>query len=296
MHSPCPQRPVSPQEFEAVSTRAWLRQRDRISYPSEPVSWGCFLRGLRNIFIGNVRTGAAVLAAAALVCGCANQSATQTEPNPDPLEAINRPIFKFNEGFDRFLLRPIATGYKKITPSPVRTGIANFYDNFSYPVVIFNDFLQAKFVQGFAGIGRFIVNSTVGVLGFLDPATDAGLPANREDFGQTMARWGIPSGPYFVVPFLGANTIRDGAGQIIDVFYLNPVWNIDNHNARAWIFSIGVVQARASLLVVSEQIDEAFDPYLFVREAYLQNREYLIYDGYPPEDDEYFEDFEDEDF
>ena len=259
------------------------------------MSWGCFLRGLQNIFICNVRTKAGVLAAAALLCGCANQSTTQTEPNPDPLEAINRPIYRFNDGFDRLLLRPIATGYKKIAPSPVRTGIANFYGNFSYPVVVLNDFLQGKFVQGFADIGRFVVNSTVGVLGFLDPATDAGLPVHREDFGQTMARWGIPSGPYFVVPIIGPSTIRDGSGTLVDLFG-EPVWNIDNHRARASIFSIGFIQARASLLAVSEQIDEAFDPYLFVREAYLQNRESLIYDGYPPEDDEYFEDFENEDF
>jgi len=228
--------------------------------------------------------------------GCANQGATQAEPNPDPLEAINRPIYKFNEGFDRFLLRPIATGYKNITPSPARTGIANFYANFSYPVVIFNDFLQAKFVQGFSDIGRFIVNSTVGVLGFFDPATAAGLRVHREDFGQTMARWGIPSGPYFVVPLIGPSTIRDGAGTLVDLFWLNPVLNIDNHRARAWIFGMGVIQLRASLLVASEQIDEAFDPYLFVREAYLQHRQYLIYDGNPPEDDEYFEDFEDQEF
>ena len=98
-----------------------------------------------------------------------------------------------------------------------------------------------------------------------------------------------------MVPIIGPSTIRDGSGTLVDLFG-EPVWNIDNHRARAWIYSIGFIQARASLLAVSEQIDEAFDPYLFVREAYLQNREYLIYDGYPPEDDEYFEDFENEDF
>ena len=163
-------------------------------------------------------------------------------------------------------------------------------------MVIFNSFLQAKFVQGFSDIGRFVVNSTVGVLGFLDPATDAGLPDSREDFGQTLARWGAPSGPYLVLPILGPSTIRDGTGTLVDFLYLNPVWNINNHRARAWTLGIWFVQARASLLVVSKQIDEAFDPYLFLREAYLQNREYLIYDGNPPEDDEYFDDFEDEDF
>ena len=254
------------------------------------------LRGLRHIFICQVRTGAAVLAAAILLCGCATQGATQAEPNTDPLEPINRPIYKFNEGFDRFLLRPLATGYKKITPSPVRTGVANFYDNFRYPVVIFNSFLQAKFVQGFSDVGRFVVNSTVGVLGFLDPATDAGLPDSRVDFGQTLARWGVPSGPYIVLPILGPSTIRDGTGTLVDFLWLNPVWNIDNHRVRAWTLAIWFIQQRASLLLVSEQIDEAFDPYLFVKEGYLQNREYLIYDGNPPQDEEYFEDFEDEEF
>ena len=259
------------------------------------MSWCRFFRGLPNIFICNVPAKAIVLATAVLLCGCANQNAVQLEPTLDPLEPINRPIFRFNDGLDRLLLRPIATGYKKIAPSPVRTGIANFYGNFSYPVVVFNDFLQGKFVQGFADIGRFVVNSTVGVLGFFDPATDVGLRVHREDFGQTMARWGIPSGPYLVVPIIGPSTIRDGSGILVDVLG-EPVWNIDNHRTRAWTFSIGFIQTRSALLAVSEQIDEAFDPYLFVREAYLQNRQYLIYDGYPPEDDEYFEDFENEDF
>lgn len=245
---------------------------------------------MRHTVVRNLPTCASVLAAAALCFGCASQGVTEEEPNPDPLEPINRPIYKFNDGFDRFLLRPLATGYKKITPSPVRTGIANFYDNFSYPVVIFNSFLQAKFVQGFSDVGRFVVNSTVGVLGFFDPATEAGLPAHREDFGQTLARWGAPSGPYIVLPIIGPRTVRDGTGTLVDFFWLNPVWNIDNHRARAWTLGIWFVQQRASLLAASELLDEAFDPYLFRREAYLQTREYLIYDGNPPEDDEYFED------
>ena len=135
------------------------------------MNWSRFFRVLPNIFICNVPAKAIVLATAALLYGCANQSAIQLEPNLDPLEPINRPIYRFNDGFDRLLLRPIATGYKKIAPSPVRTGIANFYGNFSYPVVVFNDFLQGKFVQGFADIGRFVTESIQTLSGVADTFT-----------------------------------------------------------------------------------------------------------------------------
>ena len=164
---------------------------------------------------------------------------------------------------------------------------------FYFWLLIFNSFLQAKFVQGFSDLGRFIINSTVGVFGFMDPATGAGLPVHREDFGQTLARWGVPSGPFLVIPIIGPSTLRDGTGTLVDFFWLNPVWDIKNHRIRAWTLAIWFVQARASLLVASDQIDEAFDPYLFLREAFLQQREYLIHDGNPPVDDEFFDDFED---
>ena len=238
------------------------------------MSCGRFFRGLPNIFVCNVPAKTIVLAAAALLCGCANQSAVQLEPNLDPLEPINRPIYRFNDGFDRLLLRPIATGYKKIAPSPVRTGIANFYGNFSYPVVVFNDFLQGKFVQGFADIGRFVVNSTVGVLGFFDPATDVGLRVHREDFGQTMARWGIPAGPYVVIPIIGPSNLRDAAGDVI-IAIVNPL------PLAAKAASGGVSYSNNQDDIKSLSAG-ALDPYVVERDSYEQNRRYEVNNGVVP--------------
>jgi phospholipid-binding lipoprotein MlaA len=236
----------------------------------------------------------ALLVLAVLTSGCASRGAAQVEPNPDPLEAINRPLYAFNDGLDRFLLRPLASGYKKVAPSPVRTSITNFFDNLRYPITIVNQFLQGKFKKGFSDAGRFLVNSTVGVAGLFDPATDAGLVFHDEDFGQTMAAWGIPSGPYIVIPLLGPSTFRDGAGILADT-QISPLIQMSNTSVRDKLIIMLFIQQRATLLGLDEPLAEAFDPYLFLREAYLQNREYRIHDGNPPEDDEFFDDF-DEDF
>jgi phospholipid-binding lipoprotein MlaA len=230
-----------------------------------------------------------------LCTACAGRGSTQK--NPDPLEPINRPIYKFNEGFDRWLLRPVAKGYDFITPGPIQTGLSNFFDNLTYPVTIVNSVLQGKFRQGFADTGRFLMNSTLGLGGFLDPATDAGLVEHREDFGQTFAKWGIPAGPYIVIPLLGPSNFRDGVGIIANL-QVNPLIQYDNSSVRDKLVLLWAIETRASLLAVDEQITEAFDPYLFIRDAYNQNREYLIHDGNPPEDESFddWEDFEDDEF
>jgi phospholipid-binding lipoprotein MlaA len=237
------------------------------------------------------------LAIVTLLCatGCASRGGTEQAPNPDPLEPINRQIYKLNDVLDRYALRPVAKGYNKVTPEPARIGISNFFDNITYPVTIINDFLQGKIAQGFSDTGRFLVNSTIGLLGFVDVATDAGLPRHDEDFGQTFAKWGAPAGPYIVVPFFGPRTVRSGIGDLANV-QVNPLIQYNNTSIRDKLLILWTIETRASLVGPDELVREAFDPYLFVRDAYLQNREYLINDGQESLEFDEFEDEFDEDF
>ncbi|MEJ2139027.1 MAG: VacJ family lipoprotein [Gammaproteobacteria bacterium] len=213
--------------------------------------------------------------------------------NVDPFEAINRPIYKFNDITDKFLLRPLGKGYNFITPRPVRTGIGNFYDNITYPVTIVNSLLQGKGTQAIYDLNRFLFNSVFGVLGFVDVASSRGFPRHDEDFGQTFAKWSIPQGPYIVIPLLGPSTVRDGIGILGNV-RVNPLIQMDNSSVRDKLLILWTVETRAALIGPDELVQDAFDPYLFVRDAYLQNRQFLINDSTTPTD-EFFEDFE-EDF
>ena len=213
--------------------------------------------------------------------------------NIDPFEAINRPIYKFNDITDKFLLRPLGKGYNFITPRPVRTGIGNFYDNFTYPVTIVNSLLQGKGTQAIYDLNRFLFNSVFGVLGFVDVASSRGFPRHDEDFGQTFAKWGIPQGPYIVIPLLGPSTVRDGIGILGNV-RVNPLIQMDNRSVRDKLLILWTIETRAALIGPDELVQDAFDPYLFVRDAYLQNRQFLINDSSTPTE-EFFEDFE-EDF
>ena len=222
--------------------------------------------------------------------GCANRGDTQ--PNIDPLEPINRQLYKFNDVADRYVLRPAGKGYNAITPEPVRRGIGNFFDNVSYPVTIVNDALQAKWAQTGQDLLRLLINSTFGLFGFLDVATDGGLERHEEDFGQTFATWGIPSGPYIVVPILGPRTFRSGIGTLADV-QVNPLVQYDNSSIRDKLLLLWIVETRAALIGPDELVQDAFDPYLFLRDAYLQNREFLINDGVSQDEEFFDEEFED---
>ena len=219
---------------------------------------------------------AVVIAMCTLSLGCATTS--KPDRNVDPLESINRPIYKFNTVVDKYILRPVAKGYDYVTPQPIRTGVSNFLDNFGYPVVILNSFLQGKGGQGVSDVGRFLVNSTVGIAGIFDPATHIGLEAHEEDFGQTFAKWGFAEGPYIMVPLLGPRTIRSGVGTLADI-QVDPTIQLQDTSVRDKILIMWTIDSRANLLPVDEQINAAFDPYLFVRDAYLQNRQFLIKDG-----------------
>lgn len=217
--------------------------------------------------------------------------------NPDPLGFINRPIYRFNDVADRFVLRPAGKGYNFIVPQVARTGIGNFFDNITYPVTIVNALLQGKGAQAWDDTLRFLINSTFGIFGFRDLATGQGLPLHNEDFGQTFASWGIPSGPFIVLPLLGPSTVRDGIGILGNV-QVNPLIQMNNTSVRDKLLILWAVESRAALIGPDKAVREAFDPYILVRDAYLQNREFLIQDkdvgggDSDAELDEYFEDFE----
>ena len=210
----------------------------------------------------------------------------------DPWQGFNRRVQGLNDRADRFLLKPLAIGYTKIIPKPLRRGITNALRNLEAPLVVANQLLQGKPKLAFADTGRFIVNSTVGLAGFLDPATKIGLERHQEDFGQTFARWGIPSGPYVVLPFLGASTVRDGFGSLTD-FALTPATYVDDDEIRFGVGGLTIIDLRAGLLDAETLISG--DRYLFLRDAYIQQREFLINDG-EIEDDPFLDDFDDEDF
>lgn len=235
-----------------------------------------------------IRAGLCVALTLALV-GCA----TTGTPTPgDPLERMNRATYKFNDAIDRALLRPVATGYRKGVPRVVRTGISNVLSNLAFPTTIVNDLLQLKLKDAAIDLGRFVINSTLGIGGLLDPATHFGIRRNNEDFGQTLGRWGVPAGPYVVLPLVGPSTLRDAPSTLVDGQTDLRVQLDLEPEERMALGALSVVDARAGLLDIDQAIAEAYDPYAFVRDAWLQRREYKVRDGAVP-DDPPLEDFED---
>jgi phospholipid-binding lipoprotein MlaA len=210
-----------------------------------------------------------------LVSGCA--APAKKDPR-DPFERVNRATYKFNDTVDRAVLKPVAKGYKKVTPGFVQTGVANFFSNLEQPTVIISDLLQAKFKPAFSDTGRFLMNTTIGLGGLLDPATSAGLDRNDEDLGQAFGKWGIGPGPYLMVPLFGPSDLRDGIGSIGQV-YTDPVHYVERDAWRYSINGVGVINLRAGLLETDQALANTFDKYAFIRNAYLQRREYLVTDG-----------------
>lgn len=196
--------------------------------------------------------------------------------NPDPWEGMNRGIYRFNDVLDRYALKPVAKGYKAITPEIVRTGITNFFANLRSPLVVMNDLLQGKVKQAGADTLRFVVNSTVGVVGVLDVGARINLPLHDEDFGQTLGVWGVPSGPYFVMPFFGPSSVRDAFGFGVDAV-ANPRRRLVSNTVDISLLAVDVVNSRASLLDLESIVQG--DRYLFIRDLYLQRREYSVKDG-----------------
>lgn len=196
--------------------------------------------------------------------------------NPDPWEGFNRAVFGFNDRLDRYALKPLAKGYKKVTPRPLRTGITNFFANLKMPVVLVNDLLQGKVRAAGSDGARFFVNTTLGFVGFVDASSILGIDRNDEDFGQTLGVWGLPSGPYLVLPFLGPSSVRDGAGFAADVGS-NPATYVLADELNASLTAVYVVNLRANLLEVEDIVQG--DRYLFIRDLYLQRREFAVQDG-----------------
>jgi len=209
--------------------------------------------------------------------GCASQA------NKDPIEGINRGIYKFNDVTDKAIFKPVAKGYKAVAPTPVRTGINNFFNNLRTITSIFNNLLQFKFADAFSETGRFVINTTFGIAGFIDVAGMDNIPVHKEDFGQTMGHWGVGSGAYLVLPFLGPSSVRDTAGLVFDtattdpITYTHNIGEVELHNQlRAAQF----IDKRTELLDATDLVDEAsLDPYAFMRDAYLQRRENLVKDN-----------------
>ncbi len=202
----------------------------------------------------------------------------------DPLEGFNRAMYSFNDKFDRYLLKPVAKGYRAITPKPVRKSISNFFGNLHDPGIMLNNLLQGKPGQAASDLGRFLVNSTVGIAGLFDVATRMGMQKHNEDFGQTLAVWGVGDGPYLVLPFFGPSNFRDGPSLIVD-WETYPPNHMKDSGTRDKMFVIEMIDKRAQLLDASDILEQAAgqDPYIFVREAYRQSRRNQIYDGNPPQ-------------
>lgn len=196
--------------------------------------------------------------------------------NPDPWRETNERVFAFNDFFDQNLVRPVANTYTLFMPRFARQGIGNFFSNLNDINVFVNDLLQLKFDAALSDSGRFLINSTVGIVGFIDVASDLGLQKNEEDFGQTLGFWGIESGPYVVLPVFGSSNVRDSFGLVLDTLF-NPIQYHDEAETRLALFMIEEIDTRASLLSLDELVSG--NRYLFFREAYLQRREYLVADG-----------------
>ena len=222
--------------------------------------------------------------------GCSTTT-TSTESNIDPWEGWNRDVQDFNKGVDDNILKPLAKGYQDITPNPVDESITNVFSNINDIGVTINDFLQFKFAQGGMDASRFLINTTAGVVGIFDVAKMIDLPKHDEDFGQTLGFWGIPSGNYMVLPFLGASSPRDAVGLLGDALF-NPLTYVSffggfaANAATAAATGVDVTDTRSDLMQSEKILDEAsVDRYDFVKNSYRQRREYLIHDGNPPEDD-----------
>ena len=233
---------------------------------------------------------------AVLVSGCATQA------NKDPLEGINRGIYKFNDVADNAVIKPIAKAYKAIAPSPIRIGINNFFNNLGSITTVLNDLLQFKFANAFTDTGRFVINSTFGIAGLVDLAGMDKIPLHKEDFGQTLGYWGVGNGAYLVLPFLGPSSVRDTTGLVFDGLTTDPIGYLhdDKHiygrvSLSNQIRLVEFLDKRTELLDAKDIVDEAsLDPYAFTRDAYLQHRENLIHgekakqenDGFEPADED----------
>lgn len=248
-----------------------------MSQPPSPLRFGasrCAQAALRVL---------AIIALVAVLAGCAT-------PKPrmdDPLESYNRKVYAFNEKLDRAVIRPAAVGYRKVTTPTVRRLVNNFFANVRMPITIANNLLQGRPVMALRNTGRFAINTTVGFVGLFDPASQMNLPPAQTDFGVTLARWGVPEGPYLVVPFLGPNSVRDVWRTPVDTYFFDPLaWYAREHDHKLHAEHapgmLYLVTLRSRGLDAEALLEGVYDPYAFFRDAYRQRRIHDIYDGQPP--------------
>ena len=223
------------------------------------------------------------LAASLLLVGCA--SAPTANPK-DPWEPMNRSVASFNDKVDDNVLKPLATGYRNVVPDLIQTGVRNVFNNFAYMWSTVNNLLQLKPINTAESLGRVIVNTVFGIYGIFDVATYIKLERHPEDFGQTLGYWGVPNGPYLVLPLFGPSTLRDGASLPID-FAVSPTQFVNDIPTRNQVFTLRLVSKRAELLKSGNMLEQAsIDKYSFTRDAYLQYRRSQIYDGNPPDEED----------
>ncbi len=217
---------------------------------------------------------------AATVTGCATQG------NKDPLEGLNRGIYKFNDVADKAVIKPVASAYKAMAPTAVRTGVNNFFSNIGTFISTINNLLQFKFSNAMSEAGRFVINTTVGIGGLIDVASMDKIPRHKEDFGQTLGYWGVGNGAYLVLPIFGPSTLRDASGLLVDTIAFDPITYLHNNNnvaASNVLQTARIINKRAGLLPGSDLFDAAsLDPYAFMRDAYLQRSASLVQDGLVP--------------
>jgi phospholipid-binding lipoprotein MlaA len=216
--------------------------------------------------------------------GCASQQTTLAYNEDDPWEAYNRKIFSFNMSLDKAIAQPVAKAYDAVVPEKPRRGVRNFFRNLAYPVTFLNLILQGKFEDSLTATGRFLMNSTVGVLGVFDVATKVEIPEYEEDFGQTLAVWGWKDSRYLVMPVFGPYTVRDFLGRSF-YGYFSPVSYVAREYNNYIPMVVDLISLRSELMPFQAELDAASDPYALVRDVWLQNREFQIYDGDTPETD-----------
>lgn len=241
---------------------------------------------MRNVFRSSRARLVVAALSAALITGCA------TTGNPDdPLEGYNRAMFSFNDQVDKVVVKPAAQVYEAVLPQPVRTGVGNVLGNLGDPWIALNNMLQGKFAEGMSDLMRFALNSTWGLLGLLDIASEAGLPKHDEDLGQTLGRWGVGEGAYIVLPFFGPRTVRDAVALPAD-FMANEPFRIEHVATRNTVLGTRVVHGRSVLLGTDRTLEQAaLDRYAFVRDFYLEQRRYKVNDG---RQERVYEDFDDQ--
>lgn len=213
--------------------------------------------------------------------------ATPQPRTDDPWEGFNRKSFAFNQKVDKTLVRPAAEGYRHVTTKGVRKHISTFFTNIRLPITVANDLLQARPKRAVQTAGRFIINMGIGFLGFFDPASDLGIPEDENDFGVTLARWGVPSGPFLTVPLLGPSSPRDVWRTPVDGYFFNPMGIYVRHHSHPYGQEylpelVYLVSLRSSFMNAEDFLKSAYDPYVFTRDAYRQRRMYTIYNGNPP--------------